>query len=65
MQPARGQRHRQAGEKSVALAGDYLGVRAFDRMVTFYPFEEINQAMADSESGVTIKPILRCDSETA
>lgn len=31
----------------------------FDRLVKFYRFEELNQAMADSESGVTIKPILR------
>jgi aryl-alcohol dehydrogenase len=29
----------------------------FDRLVRFYRFDEINQAMADSESGVTIKPI--------
>lgn len=31
----------------------------FDRLVRFYRFDEINQAMADSESGVTIKPILK------
>lgn len=31
----------------------------FDRLVKFYPFEELNRAMADSESGLTIKPILR------
>jgi aryl-alcohol dehydrogenase len=31
----------------------------FDRLVKFYPFERLNEAMADSESGVTIKPILR------
>ncbi|HDZ53287.1 hypothetical protein LCGC14_0325170 [marine sediment metagenome] len=31
----------------------------FDRLVKFYPFEQLNQAMADSESGITIKPILR------
>ncbi|MFG1342438.1 NAD(P)-dependent alcohol dehydrogenase [Xanthobacter autotrophicus] len=31
----------------------------FDRLVKFYRFDELNQAMADSESGVTIKPILR------
>lgn len=31
----------------------------FDRLVKFYPFEQLNEAMADSESGVTIKPILR------
>jgi aryl-alcohol dehydrogenase len=37
----------------------------FDRLVKFYPFEEVNQAMADSESGITIKPILRIDSVAA
>jgi len=31
----------------------------FDRLVKFYPFDQVNQAMADSEAGVTIKPILR------
>jgi aryl-alcohol dehydrogenase len=31
----------------------------FDRLVKHYAFEDINQAMADSESGKTIKPILR------
>lgn len=31
----------------------------FDKMVKFYPFEQINQAVADSESGRTIKPIVR------
>ncbi|MGH8384251.1 MAG: NAD(P)-dependent alcohol dehydrogenase [Pseudomonas sp.] len=31
---------------------------AFDKMVKFYPFEEINQAAADSERGDTLKPIL-------
>lgn len=31
----------------------------FDRMITFYPFEEINQAVADMEKGRVIKPILR------
>ena len=30
-----------------------------DRMVTFYPLDEINQAAEDSSSGVTIKPVLR------
>ncbi|GAA5236240.1 hypothetical protein [Verticiella sediminum] len=30
-----------------------------DRLVKFYRFEALNQAMADSKSGVTIKPILR------
>lgn len=36
----------------------------FDKLVKFYPFEELNQAMADSESGVTIKPIVRFDGIT-
>ena len=31
----------------------------FDRLVRFYAFDDINQAMEDSERGVTIKPILR------
>lgn len=31
----------------------------FDRLVKFYDFEQLNQAMADSESGITIKPIVR------
>jgi aryl-alcohol dehydrogenase len=30
-----------------------------DRLVTFYPFADIARAFADSESGSTIKPILR------
>ena len=36
----------------------------FDKLVKFYPFEELNQAMADSESGVTIKPIVLFDGVT-
>lgn len=31
----------------------------FDRMVRFYPFEQINAAVHDSETGKTIKPIVR------
>jgi len=31
----------------------------FDRLVTFYDFDQINEAAADAESGATIKPILR------
>jgi aryl-alcohol dehydrogenase len=31
----------------------------FDRMITFYPFEEINQAVADMEKGRVVKPVLR------
>jgi aryl-alcohol dehydrogenase len=37
----------------------------FDRLVKFYDFDDVNQAMADSESGVTIKPILRFKSAAA
>jgi aryl-alcohol dehydrogenase len=36
-------------------AGDF----PFDRLVRFYEFEEINQAVADTRSGATVKPILR------
>lgn len=31
----------------------------FDKLVRFYDFEEINQAIHDSETGVAIKPIVR------
>ncbi len=31
----------------------------FDRLIRFYTLDQINQAAADSESGATIKPILR------
>ncbi|WP_408960530.1 NAD(P)-dependent alcohol dehydrogenase [Natrinema sp. 74] len=31
----------------------------FDELVTYYDFEEIEQAVEDSESGETIKPVLR------
>jgi aryl-alcohol dehydrogenase len=31
----------------------------FDRLIKHYDFDEINQAIADSESGKTIKPVLR------
>jgi aryl-alcohol dehydrogenase len=36
-------------------AGDF----PFDRLVRFYEFAEINQAVADTRSGATVKPILR------
>ncbi|HMQ56684.1 MAG TPA: NAD(P)-dependent alcohol dehydrogenase [Anaerolineae bacterium] len=35
------------------------GCFPFDRLIKFYPFAEINQAIADSESGATVKPVLR------
>lgn len=41
---------------------DMQGRFPFDRLVTFYDFDEINQAAADTESGVTIKPIIRIGS---
>ena len=31
----------------------------FDRMITFYPFDEINRAVEDMEKGRVIKPVLR------
>ncbi|WP_211881125.1 NAD(P)-dependent alcohol dehydrogenase [Pseudarthrobacter albicanus] len=31
----------------------------FDRLVTYYSLDQIDQAMADSKSGSTIKPVLR------
>jgi aryl-alcohol dehydrogenase len=31
----------------------------FDRLITFYPFDEINQAAKDMENGRVIKPVLR------
>jgi aryl-alcohol dehydrogenase len=30
-----------------------------DQLATYYPFDQINQAVADSVSGKTIKPILK------
>lgn len=35
------------------------GVFPMDRLATYYPFEQINEAVADSVSGKTVKPILR------
>lgn len=31
----------------------------FDKLVKFYPFDQINQAAEDSERGLTMKPVLR------
>ncbi len=31
----------------------------YDRMLTFYDMENINQAIADSESGAAVKPVVR------
>jgi aryl-alcohol dehydrogenase len=36
----------------------------FDKLCRFYTFDQINDAMADSESGITIKPILRMPTAT-
>jgi aryl-alcohol dehydrogenase len=37
----------------------HLGGRfPFDKLVKFYPLEQINEAAADSEKGVTLKPII-------
>ncbi|KUQ84826.1 MULTISPECIES: NAD(P)-dependent alcohol dehydrogenase [Enterobacter cloacae complex] len=32
---------------------------SFDKLVRFYDFEEINQAVADAQNGLVVKPILR------
>ncbi len=37
------------------------GQLPFDKLIKFYDFEDINQAFADSASGVTIKPVLKID----
>jgi aryl-alcohol dehydrogenase len=31
----------------------------FDRLIHFYPFEEINKAVEDMEKGRVVKPVLR------
>ncbi|MGB7757763.1 MAG: NAD(P)-dependent alcohol dehydrogenase [Salinisphaera sp.] len=33
----------------------------FDRLIKFYPAEQINQAFEDSKNGTTIKPVLQID----
>ena len=35
------------------------GLFPFDRLVRFYDFEQIDEAMHDAETGVAIKPVLR------
>ena len=35
------------------------GLFPFDKLVKFYDFENINQAALDSQSGITLKPIIR------
>jgi aryl-alcohol dehydrogenase len=34
-----------------------------DKLVKYYPFRQINRAMADSRRGSTIKPVLRISPE--
>lgn len=31
----------------------------FDKLITFYPFEKLNDAIADSEAGKVVKPVVR------
>ncbi len=33
----------------------------FDKLISFYPFERINDAITDQLAGKIIKPVLRCD----
>ncbi|CUA95581.1 hypothetical protein [Pannonibacter indicus] len=35
------------------------GLFPFDKLITFYEFDEINAAIHASETGVAIKPVLR------
>lgn len=35
------------------------GLFPFDKLVKFYNFDDINQAASDSESGITLKPIIK------
>ncbi|MFH5824655.1 NAD(P)-dependent alcohol dehydrogenase [Georgenia sp. AZ-5] len=41
------------------LALHEAGHFPFDRLITFYDFDNINEAIADMESGRTIKPVIR------
>jgi aryl-alcohol dehydrogenase len=36
------------------LAGKF----PFDKLIKFYPFDQINKAAEDSEKGTTLKPVL-------
>ena len=31
----------------------------FDKLISFYPFENVNQAVDDSEHGRAVKPVVR------
>jgi aryl-alcohol dehydrogenase len=33
----------------------------YDRLVRFYPFEDLPRALADAQAGRVIKPVLRID----
>ena len=35
------------------------GLFPFDKLIRFYPFEQINQAIYDTETGIAIKPVIR------
>jgi aryl-alcohol dehydrogenase len=37
------------------------GLFPFDKLITFYSFEQINQACVDSEHGAVVKPVLTFD----
>jgi aryl-alcohol dehydrogenase len=37
----------------------------FDRMIAFYPFDEINRAVEDMENGTVLKPVLRFQSQAS
>jgi aryl-alcohol dehydrogenase len=34
------------------------GLFPFDKLITFYPFEKINDAIRDSERGAVVKPVV-------
>lgn len=33
----------------------------FDRLIRFYPFQDINRALAEAQAGLAIKAVLRWD----
>jgi aryl-alcohol dehydrogenase len=37
----------------------------FDKLIRYYPFDEINQAIHDSETGKVIKAVVRMDGDSA
>jgi len=57
-----GDHRRRFGPGSVYPHTDELyrqGRFPFDRLITFYPFDEIGKAVGDMEKGKVIKPVLR------